>query len=143
MTYSYDVQAKNFTRAGAVSSEFKKELKKLNLPSALIKRIIIALYEGEVNVVAHSFGGTISCTISSESVDISIQDTGPGIPDIALAMKEGFSTASDEVREMGFGAGMGMANMKKNSDSLHITSEEGKETRIDMSFLLTFEEGTR
>ncbi len=140
MIYEYDVEAKNFARAGSVSSEFKRELKKLNLPSALTKRIIVALYEGEVNVVAHSYGGTITCTISGESVDIMIQDTGPGIEDIDLAMTEGYSTATDEVREMGFGAGMGMANMKKNCDTFAVTSSPGASTKIELSFLLSFEE---
>ncbi len=139
MVYRYKVEAKNFARAGAVSSEFKRELKKLNLPSPLIKRIIVALYEGEVNIVAHSFGGAIECSMSDESIDITIQDTGPGIPDISLAMQEGFSTATEEVREMGFGAGMGMANMKKNCDRFHVTSAEGSPTTIELIFFLDLE----
>ncbi len=140
MTYTYEVEAKNFARAGAVSSQFKRELKKLNLSSPLIKRIIVALYEGEVNVVAHSYGGAITCCISGESVDIVIQDTGPGIPDIDLAMQEGYSTATEEVREMGFGAGMGMANMKKNSDSFHVSSQKDSATKIELSFTLALGE---
>jgi len=134
MHVSFQVQAGDFSNAGKVSSTVKGILKQLNFGPVHIKRIIVALYEAEVNVVAHSYGGTITCEVEPESVDIMVCDTGPGIPDLDLAMTEGWSTATPEVREMGFGAGMGLANIRKNTDRLAIDTGEGKPTRIHMCF---------
>ncbi len=134
MHVSYQVEAGDFTNAGKVSSNVKKLLKQLNFHPTLIKRIIVALYEAEVNVVAHSFGGEIVCNIASDAVAIVVTDTGPGIPNLSLAMTEGWSTATAEVREMGFGAGMGLANIRKNVDELSIDTGAGQPTSIKMHF---------
>ncbi|MGI6466674.1 MAG: ATP-binding protein [Sphaerochaetaceae bacterium] len=136
MYLTFDVKMGDFSNAGKVSSEIKGILKQLNINPKDIKRIIVALYEAEVNVVAHSYGGKIECLIDSDRVIANIADTGPGIADIDLAMKEGYSTATEEVREMGFGAGMGLANIKKNSDEMNIESELGKSTNIKLIFYL-------
>lgn len=136
MQVSYEVKAGDFSRAGHVSSTVKGLMKQLALSPTLIKRIIVALYEAEVNVVAHSYGGTISCSVEPDTVAIEVRDTGPGIPDLELAMTEGYSTATPEVREMGFGAGMGLSNIRKNADSLHIDTGESQPTVITMLFSL-------
>ena len=136
MHVSYEVKAGDFSNAGNVSSTVKGLMKQLGLPPSDTKRIIVALYEAEVNVVAHSFGGHISCDIEAESVSIEVADTGPGIPDLELAMTEGWSTATAEVREMGFGAGMGLSNIRKNADDLHIDTGENRGTTITMLFSL-------
>ena len=133
MDFKYNIEGGNFTKAGNASSEVKKILKQLNLNSQIIKRIVIALYEAEVNVVAHAHKGIMHVDISTDKIKIVIEDEGPGIPDIQMAMKEGFSTASQKVREMGFGAGMGLPNIKKNSDKMEITSE------VDKGTILTIE----
>lgn len=137
MHVAYQVRAGDFSSAGKVSSTVKGLLKQLSLTPSHVKRIIVALYEAEVNVVAHSYGGQIDCDINPDRVEISVCDTGPGIPDLDLAMTEGWSTASAEVREMGFGAGMGLSNIRKNTDRLHIDTGAGKPTRITMTFFLT------
>ena len=116
--------------AGHASSSLKKVLKQLNVDSGRIKRLVIALYEAEVNVVAHAYSGTIQVQIYPGEVEIRIEDEGPGIEDIEQAMQEGYSTASPEVREMGFGAGMGLPNIKRNSDSFHLESTPGKGTKL-------------
>lgn len=136
MHVSYEVQPGDFTNAGNVSSAVKGILKQLSIDPVHIKRIIVALYEAEVNVVAHSYGGQIVCEIEPDAVDISVKDTGPGIPDLELAMTEGWSTASPEVREMGFGAGMGLSNIRKNADSLSIDTGPDQPTSITMGFSL-------
>ncbi len=110
----------------------KKLLKQLNVSPALIKRIVIALYEAEVNVVAHAYEGVMNVVFDNQTIRVKITDKGPGIPDIGLAMQEGYSTASPKVREMGFGAGMGLPNMKKNCDSLSIESQVGVGTTVTM-----------
>ena len=136
MHFSYRVQAGDFSNAGKVSSTIKILLKQLNVNPTDIKRIIVALYEAEVNVVAHSFGGDVLCDIESDEVSIQVVDDGPGIADLDLAMSEGWSTASAEVREMGFGAGMGLPNMKKNTDELSIKTAAGDHTHIFMRFYI-------
>ncbi len=130
MHFEYQIEGGNFTRAGYASSEIKKKLKQLNVDLGIIKRTVVATYEAEVNVVAHAYSGTIYVDFDEEKVVIKLVDEGPGIPDIDQAMKEGFSTASSTVREMGFGAGMGLPNMKKNADDLQITSEVNKGTTV-------------
>ena len=136
MQFQYNVDGGNFTRAGYASSEIKKILKKLNVDLGIIKRTVVATYEGEVNIVAHAYSGTIYVDIDTERIQIKLQDEGPGIPDIDQAMEEGFSTASSQVREMGFGAGMGLPNMKKNTDHMEITSEVGKGTTVEITIYL-------
>jgi anti-sigma regulatory factor (Ser/Thr protein kinase) len=133
MHFEYNVEGGNFTRAGYASSEIKKILKQLNVDMAIIKRTVVACYEAEVNVVAHAYSGTIYVNVSSESITIRLVDEGPGIPDIDLAMQEGYSTASSKVREMGFGAGMGLPNIKKNADKLVLSSEVNKGTTLEIT----------
>lgn len=130
MQFEYNVISGDFSNAGSASSQIKKVLKQLNVDSVTIKRIVVALYEAEVNVVAHSFGGIIFADITEKEIILKLKDTGPGIPDISKAMQEGFSTASPQVREMGFGAGMGLPNIKKNADFLDIKSEVGIGTEV-------------
>ncbi len=132
MEFIYEVEGGDFTKAGNASSAVKKTLKQLNVSPKVVKRIVVALYEAEVNIVAHAYNGTIKVIINSEQIHIVLDDKGPGIPDIDLAMQEGYSTASSKVREMGFGAGMGLPNMKKNVDELNVTSEVDKGTTVEM-----------
>lgn len=132
MELKYEVEGGNFTKAGNASSAVKNVLKQLNIDPRTIKRIVVALYEAEVNVVAHAYSGIIKANIDAERIAIVVEDQGPGIPNIDLAMQEGYSTASAKVREMGFGAGMGLPNMKRNADSLNIRSEVGKGTTVEL-----------
>lgn len=132
MELNFNLEGGNFSRAGIASSEVKKVLKQLNADSTLIKRIVVALYEAEVNVVAHAWEGNMQVLLDEQAITVIITDKGPGIPDIALAMQEGYSTASPEVREMGFGAGMGLPNMKKNCDKLTIESKVNVGTKVTM-----------
>ncbi len=131
----YDVDGSNFAAAGDASMKLKKELRALAFPRDVIRRASIAMYEGEINMVIHAGGGQAVVRISPEYIDISLVDHGPGIPDIPLAMKEGYSTAPEEVREIGFGAGMGLPNMKKNSDEFKIESTVGEGTTVRMKIL--------
>lgn len=126
----FNIEGGNFTRAGFASSEIKKVLKQLDVDMAIIKRTVVASYEAEVNVVAHAYSGTMYVDIDPQTIRIALVDEGPGIPDIEAAMQEGFSTASVSVREMGFGAGMGLPNIKKNADQLDLSSEVGKGTQV-------------
>jgi anti-sigma regulatory factor (Ser/Thr protein kinase) len=130
---SYHVTKNNYAAAGEVSANIKQILKKIGIPADIIRRISIAAYEAELNMVIHSFGGDITLLISPERVTIYCKDTGPGIADISLAMKEGYSTASEDVRMMGFGAGMGLPNINRNSDDFHITSDKNG-TELTMKF---------
>lgn len=130
MVLQYHIDGGDFVNAGKASSDLKRVLKQLDVPPRRIKRLVIALYESEVNVVAHASEGDIEALIETDKIILTIRDRGPGIPDIDEAMKEGFSTASKEVREMGFGAGMGLPNIKRNSDKLHIESIPGEGTLV-------------
>lgn len=132
MELNYEIIAGDFSHAGFASSETKKVLKQLNISPKVIKRVVTALFEAEVNVSAHSYGGKVTCDISSQGISIIVADTGPGIPDLNLAMSEGYSTASREIQEMGFGAGMGLPNIKNNTDSLSIDTRAGGNTVISM-----------
>lgn len=132
MQVSYSIEGGDFAKAGLASSEVKKMLKQLNIAPEKIKKIAIAMYEAEVNVVAHAFSGTMTVTIDASKVKLTFDDKGPGIEDIDKAMTEGFSTASDEVRQMGFGAGMGLPNIKKNVDELNIESTVGIGTKVEI-----------
>jgi len=129
--FEFPLEAEDFSNAGYASSRVKKRLKQLNLPSELIRRVVVALFEAEVNVVGHSFGGSMEVDIEPDRIRVLVTDSGPGIPDIELAMSEGYSTAGEKVREMGFGAGMGLPNMKKSTDHLEIRSgTEGTEVEM-------------
>ncbi len=132
MKLTFNIQGGDFTNAGYPSSEVKKVLKQLDIDGKTIKNIVIALYEAEVNVVAHAWKGKISVDIEENKITMLVEDEGPGIPDIELAMQAGYSTASKKVRDMGFGAGMGLPNMKKNTDELVIESEVGVGTKVKM-----------
>lgn len=132
MKLTFTIQGGDFTNAGHPSSEVKKVLKQLGIDGKTIKNIVIALYEAEVNVVAHAWRGTVTVEIDENKITMLLEDEGPGIPDIELAMQAGYSTASKKVREMGFGAGMGLPNMKKNTDELVIESEVDKGTKVKM-----------
>ncbi|MDY0103572.1 MAG: anti-sigma regulatory factor [Lentimicrobium sp.] len=132
MHFEFTVEGGNFSKAGTASSQLKKILKQLNVDPKVIKRIVVALYEAEVNIVAHAYNGMIYIDIDTHKINISLVDEGPGIHDIELAMQKGYSTASSAVREMGFGAGMGLPNMKNNTDELKVSSEVGKGTTVEM-----------
>ena len=128
----YEVPGDDFTRAGEASSDVKGVLKKLGLSPVVVRKVAIAMYEGEINMVIHGGGGQIAVEIGGEDIRMSLSDHGPGIPDIALAMQEGWSTAPEEVRNLGFGAGMGLPNMKKYSDKMEIISAPGEGTTVNM-----------
>lgn len=130
MQFEYEVEGGNFTRAGHASSDIKKILKQLNIDHSIIKRTVVACYEAEVNIVAHAYKGIITARIDEKGIRIELVDEGPGIEDIELAMQEGFTTASKTVREMGFGAGMGLPNMKRSADKLEVYSELDKGTTV-------------
>ena len=132
ITLRYKVSPDDFTRAGEASSDVKNKLKMLGIAPAAVRKVSIALYEGEINMVIHAKGGEITVEVSPESIRMVLDDVGPGIPDIELAMKEGYSTAPDEIRSLGFGAGMGLSNMKKYTDYMDIQTELGEGTTITM-----------
>ncbi|MCP4229290.1 MAG: anti-sigma regulatory factor [bacterium] len=130
MKVEKEIEAGDFASAGGGASKIKATLKQLAIPPKIVRRVAIAAYEAEINVVAHSVGGRIIALISPESIVINIVDDGPGIPDIEQALVPGYSTARPEVREMGFGAGLGLPNIKNNVDYLKITVEEGGGTTL-------------
>ena len=130
------VEQGNFATAGQISASFKNTLKKLGVASPVIRRIAIASYEAEINLAIHSWGGTMRLVIYPNRVRLRVAYGGPGIADIDLSMQEGDSTASGEVRRLGFGAGMGMPNMKRCADGFQIASQVGKGTSICMEFNL-------
>jgi len=132
MHLEYQVYEADFVNAGAASSAIKKTLKQLNVNPQIVKRVVVALYEAEVNAIAHAYGGTIYADIEPDKIVLKVEDKGPGIPDIAWAMQEGNSTASPEVRNMGFGAGMGLPNIQKNVDKLNVQSTVGVGTTVEM-----------
>jgi len=128
----FTVNRGDFDKAGEVSTQIKSILKSLGVNNDIIRRVAIASFEAEMNVVIHSFGGTIDFTLTSDDIKLVVKDSGPGIEDIELAMQEGYSTAPDEMREMGFGAGMGLPNIKKNSDKFDIKSKIGIGTTLEI-----------
>ena len=132
MHFEYQVYEADFVNAGAASSAIKKTLKQLNVNPQIIKRVVVALYEAEVNAIAHAYGGMIYADIEADRIIVKVVDKGPGIPDIEWAMQEGNSTASPEVRNMGFGAGMGLPNIQKNVDKLNVQSTVGVGTTVEM-----------
>ncbi|EMS71454.1 ATP-binding protein [Ruminiclostridium cellobioparum] len=129
----YDIPANDFVAAGEASSNVKKKLAQIGIAADKIKKAAIAMYEAEINAVIHANGGTADVEICLDRVVIAIIDNGPGIPDLELAMTEGYSTASDNIREMGFGAGMGLPNMKKYADKLDINTEVGIGTKVTIT----------
>ncbi len=135
LVFRFDVSGDDFTSAGQASVQVKKNLRQLGFSSEIIRRVSIAMYEGEINMVIHAGGGVAEVTVCEEYIEIMLEDTGPGIKDIDKAMQAGYSTATETIRSLGFGAGMGLPNMKKNTDEMEIHSEVGVGTRIVMKIL--------
>lgn len=133
LTFRYTVDGDNFTSAGEASVQVKKRLRQLGFDPQTIRRVSIAMYEGEINMVIHAGGGEAIVTISSDTIEIELTDHGPGIADISLAMQEGYSTAPDNIRNLGFGAGMGLPNMKRYSDEMTVESTVGVGTTVRMT----------
>ena len=129
---NYEILSDDFSTAGEASSNMKKMLIQLGIKPDIIKRASISMYEAEINAVIHADGGEAEVEIDSDKIVIRITDTGPGIPDIDLAMKEGYSTAPDSVRQLGFGAGMGLPNIKRYADKLDISTEIGQGTKVEI-----------
>ena len=127
---TFDVDSDDFTRAGEASSRLKRTLKQMGLPPDIIRRISIVMYEGEINMVIHADGGQAEVEVDANQIVIRMTDTGPGIPDVEQAMQVGYSTAGQTARELGFGAGMGLPNMKRYSDEMTIDTEVGKGTTV-------------
>jgi len=136
LSKTFWIKARDYLRAGEVSIEVRGILKKIGFDTELIRRVSICAYEAEMNVVMHGGDGTLHLIVDPGAIALVVKDSGPGFENIELAMKEGYSTASEEAREMGFGAGMGLPNIKKNSDSLKIHSEKGRGALIEISFNL-------
>lgn len=132
LVFRFEVDGEDFTSAGQASVQVKKNLRQLGIDPETIRRVSIAMYEGEINMVVHAGGGIAEVGVFDEYIEIVLDDHGPGIADIEKAMQEGYSTATDNIRSLGFGAGMGLPNMKKNTDSLDIESTVGVGTKIVM-----------
>ncbi|MCB7319724.1 ATP-binding protein [Lacrimispora sp. 210928-DFI.3.58] len=129
---TYDISADDFTRAGEASSDVKRKLKQMGVSPEAIRKVAIAMYEGEINMVIHAKGGLITVEITPERIKMILADVGPGIPNVELAMQAGYSTAPDEIRSLGFGAGMGLPNMKNYTDEMDIDTRIGEGTTITM-----------
>jgi serine/threonine-protein kinase RsbT len=127
---SYEIQGRNFDKAGEIAGEIKVFLRDLGIDEVFIRRLVIVAFEGEMNVVMYARRGVLTLILTDEDISLEIKDQGPGIPDIEMAQQDGYSTASDEMREMGFGFGMGLGNMKKNSDEFRIESEVDEGTSV-------------
>lgn len=132
ITLNYEVSPDDFTRAGEASSDVKSKLKQMGVNPEAVRKVAIAMYEGEINMVIHAEGGRITVEISPSEIKMVLADKGPGIPDVDLAMQAGYSTAPDDIRSLGFGAGMGLPNMKKYSDDMVIDTTVGVGTTITM-----------
>ena len=135
LIFHFDVDGENFTSAGQASTQVKKNLRQLGFPPDLIRRVSIAMYEGEINMVIHANGGSADVAVYPDKVVMVLEDHGPGIPNVELAMQEGYSTASEHIHNMGFGAGMGLPNMKRNSDEISIDTELGVGTTVRMKII--------
>ncbi|MGA2624271.1 MAG: ATP-binding protein [Bacteroidota bacterium] len=133
---SFTIEGRNFFNAGKASTEIKSLLKQLGIDAMIIRRVAIATYEAEMNVVMYAQQAVLTFEVTPQAIRIVVDDRGPGIPNIDLAMKEGYSTATAEMREMGFGAGMGLPNIKKNADELKIESAVGKGTKLQMTIYI-------
>ena len=136
MTLKYRVSADDFKSAGEASSDVKNKLKKMGFPPEVVRKVAISMYEGEINMVIHARGGQADVTVYRDRIEIVLTDHGPGIADIALAMQEGYSTAPDTIHMLGFGAGMGLPNMKRYTDEMEIESTVGVGTTIRMTVLV-------
>ena len=136
LQYHYIVPGDDFVHAGEASGHLKGVLRQLGYPGDAIRRVAVSMYEGEINMVIHADGGVADVDICEDKIIVVLSDTGKGIADIDKAMQEGFSTATDEIRELGFGAGMGLPNMKKYSDNISIESEVGKGTKVTLEFFI-------
>ena len=132
LNFHFDIDGEDFSSAGEASVEMKKKLRQLGFPPDVIRRCSIAMYEGEINMVIHANGGSADVAVYPDKIVIVLEDHGPGIPNVELAMQEGYSTAPDAIRSFGFGAGMGLPNMKKYTDEMRIESEIGKGTTVYM-----------
>ena len=130
MRECYEIQGGNFDTAGEISGEIKVILRDLGIDAASLRRVVVVAFEAEMNLVMYARRGTLTFILTDDAVDLEIRDDGPGIPDLELAFQEGYSTASDEMRELGFGFGMGLPNMRKNSDDLRVETEVGKGTTV-------------
>ncbi|MCL1849459.1 MAG: ATP-binding protein [Clostridiales bacterium] len=133
----YDVDGDNFTTAGEASADVKRVLRQLGLPADFIRRVSVSMYEGEINMVIHAHGGKAFVEITPQRIIVDLVDKGPGIPDIPLAMSEGYSTAPDTIRALGFGAGMGLPNMKRYTDDISVQSQVGIGTSVKLTFNLS------
>lgn len=133
ISFHFDVDGDDFTSAGQASVQVKKNLRRLGIAPEIIRQISIAMYEGEINMVIHANGGTADITVFDDRVEIVLADSGPGIPDVELALREGYSTAPESARALGFGAGMGLPNMKRYTDKMEIESIVDQGTTIKMT----------
>ena len=133
VNFHFDIDGDNFTSAGEASVMIKKMLRQMQFSPDIIRRVSVAMYEGEINMVIHADGGTADVNVFCDRIEIILKDRGPGIPDVELAMQEGYSTAPDNIRSLGFGAGMGLPNMKRYTDDMRIESELGQGTTIYMT----------
>ena len=136
LSFRFDVDGDDFTSAGQASVQVKKDLRRLGVDSETIRRVSIAMYEGEINMVIHAGGGVAEVRVTEEAIEMILADRGPGIADINLAMQDGYSTATETVRSLGFGAGMGLPNMKRYTDDMKIETEFGVGTKITMKVML-------
>ena len=132
LNFHFDIDGEDFSSAGEASVAMKKKLRQLGFPSDVIRRCSIAMYEGEINMVIHANGGSADVAVYPDKVVMVLEDHGPGIPNVELAMQEGYSTASEQIHNMGFGAGMGLPNMKRYTESLEIETQVGVGTKLTM-----------
>lgn len=134
--FHYNIDGEDFTSAGQASVQVKKMLRQLDFDADTIRRVSVAMYEGEINMVIHADGGAADIVVWDEKIEVILADSGPGIPDVSLAMQEGFSTAKENIRSLGFGAGMGLPNMKRYSDEMKIDTVVGEGTTVTMTFFV-------
>ena len=132
LNFHFDIDGEDFSSAGEASVQMKKKLRQLGFPSDVIRRCSIAMYEGEINMVIHANGGSADVAVYPDKIVMVLEDHGPGIPNVELAMQEGYSTASEQIHNMGFGAGMGLPNMKRYTESLEIETQVGVGTKLTM-----------
>lgn len=136
LVLNFKVLPNDFSRAGEASSTVKNKLKKLGVNPYIIRKVAVAMYEGEINMVIHGGGGEIEVTITPKEIKMVLEDAGVGIADVEKAMQKGFSTATDSIRSMGFGAGMGLPNMKSHTDEMNIDTQVGRGTKVTMTVYL-------
>jgi anti-sigma regulatory factor (Ser/Thr protein kinase) len=132
LSFHFEVEGDDLSQAGEASSQVKRSLKKLGLPADVIRKVSICMYEGEINMVIHADGGVAEVTVTLEDITITLTDTGPGIPDLEKAMSEGWTTAGETARGLGFGAGMGLPNMKRHADEMRVDTRVGEGTTVTM-----------